>query len=269
MPTFFEYEPRDTSIHRLNPLAKLVLVLNLFITMSIVWDLRYLSLVTMVTLVIYILAKAPKKWLWLAAPFGAFRFIEAGILGVAQVPASFAMDPALASEALFSIGPLTFTFAGFSWALAYIMRIFTMMAATFLFIYTTPINRLINSFRSLRVPEKLTYVVTVAFRFVPELLRQIQLSQRAQSLRGVDLSTKNPVTLVKRAKAIVAPFVTRIIGFVQTMSLTTQIRGFGGGRGGARARLQFRISDWIVVVLSTFMTFLVGYALFVLKIGIV
>lgn len=251
MPVFFEYVPRNTVIHRLHSLTKVILILGIFITISVLWDPRYLAVCMIVVMVLYLLSKTPKKWLLIAVPFGAYRFIEAGILGVTQPAEVFKyLPPEMASQVLFSFGPITFYFGGFLWALAYVFRIFIGMGATFMFIYATSLNDLIKSLRNLHVPDKISYIAVVALRFVPELFREINLTSTAQSLRGWRLRTRNPVKMAKMAVPIAGPFTRRIVSYVDRITLTTQVRAFGGGKIKYREKLGLRWADWVVIILT-------------------
>lgn len=270
MPVIFEYVPRGTFVHRLHPLTKVILVISLFAAISLVWDPRYLALYMIIAMALYLTSRTPKKWLLIAVPFGAYRFIEAGILGITQPVEVFKyLPPEMASQILFSFGPVTFSFGGFLWALAYIFRIFIGMAITFMFIYSTSINDLIKSLRNLHIPMKISFVVVAALRFVPELFREITMTSSAQSLRGWKLKTKNPVKMVKMATPIAGPLTRRVVGYVDRISLTTQVRAFGGGGIKYREKLGFRWADWIVSSLAIFLAAFTVYFTVVLHIGLI
>lgn len=259
MPVIFEYTPRNTIIHRMNPLAKAIFLISMFSLLSLYFDLRYLGVLAIISAAFYLLSKAPLKWLLITIPFGAYRFIEATILALGQTGAAFERLGNLARVELFKIGftigdfqlgPVVLTYGGFYWALAYIFRMIIVMTLTFAFIYSTSLNELIKSLNILKMPSQVTFILVVALKFVPELARELSLTSLAQSLRGWKLKTKNPVKLFKMAAPIVNPFTRRIVSYVDRVSLTVQIRGFGATKVKYPWKIKFSVTDWIISILS-------------------
>jgi len=270
LAVIFEHVPRDTFMHRMNPLAKVIMVCCIFAVMSFYWDLQYLTIIFILVITLYLDSRAPKKWLLLAVPIGGYRFIEASIMAVLQPAEVFrVIPPELAGKVLFSAGPLTMYYGGFLLAWGWIYKIFIGMALTFTFIYSTSLNDLIKSLRGLHIPTKITYIVVVALRFVPELFREIQLTFTAQSLKGWKLKTKNPKRLIKMAAPIAGPFTRRIVGYVDRISLTTQIRAFGGGEVKYYRKIGFKPSDWIVIAFSLIAAAYAVYILIVHSVGLI
>ena len=271
MPVIFEYEPKDTIIHRLNPVTKLVMIVCFFAVISVYWDLRYLVIVALAAAILYIISKTPKKWLLLSIPFATYRFLESMILGITLADPKYykVIPPELAGKVLLKLGPLTLVYGGFVWSLADIFKIVITMMLTFMFIYTTSLNDLIKSLIVLRVPYKIVYVLVVALRFVPDLWREIRLTSLAQSLRGWKLKTRNPVKLAKMSAPIVNPFTRKLVGYVDTVTLTVQVRGFGAGKIKYPWKLEFKLADWIIIILSIILAGIALYLMMVYGIGLI
>ncbi|MGC8987789.1 energy-coupling factor transporter transmembrane component T family protein [Infirmifilum sp.] len=265
MPRIFEYEYKPTFIHSLSPLTKLLLLVIFFTLTTLYWDPFYLMLLTIIAVIMYILAKAPLKWLLLTIPFGTYRFIEAGIISYTlSKPEYFRVTPhELVTQKIFELGPLVYTYGSFLWALGYISKIFVTLTVTFLFIYTTPLNGLISTLYYLRVPRVVTYILTLGLRFVPDILRETEMLARAQSLRGWELKASNPISLAKRSKPFVLPYTSRIISYVDILTLTLQIRGFGAVRESRwRAKITLTKNDLatILIALTLFIIALYYYS---------
>ncbi len=259
MPVIFEYTPRDTFLHKLHPLAKIIMVIGIFTIISLLWDLVLLTICAVVVLLLYFVAKAPKKWLLLSA-FALYRFIEAGIIGITQPAGVFKhLSPEIASMLIFSLGPIKFYYGGLLWALAYTYRILIGMAITFMFIYTTSINDTIRTLRALRVPPKITFVIVLAFRFVPELIRELSQTSMAQKLRGWKIKSKNPVKMAKMAIPVAGPLTRRMVTYVDRLYLTVQIRAFSGERVEHKEKLVLKKSDIAVILVSVATTLMVVY----------
>ena len=271
MPVWFEYAPRNTWLHRMSPLSKLALFLSLFVTISFVIDPRILAIYAFIAIILYATSKTPWKWMIISIPFGLYRFIEATIYGFTLVkPELYKVIPfELASKKLFvlgpfnifgvTIGPITMIYGSFLFSVGYIFRIIIGMALTFTFIYTTSLNELIKSLPKLKIPSPLIFVTVIALKFVPELWREFNLTSKAQSLRGWELKTKNPIKLFKMSAPIVNPFTRKMITYVDRLTLTVQIRGFGTKSVRYPWKVKFGIVDWIITILSFVATAFVLY----------
>lgn len=267
MPVIFEYAPRDTFLHKLHPLAKIIMVISIFTIISLLWDLVLLTICAAVVLFLYFISRAPKKWLLLSA-FALYRFIEAGIIGITQPAGVFKHLPSeIASMLIFSLGPIKFYYGGLIWALAYTYRILIGMGITLMFIYTTSINDIIRTLRALRVPPKITFVIVLAFRFVPELIRELGQTSMAQKLRGWKIKSKNPAKVAKMAIPVAGPLTRRMVTYVDRLYLTVQIRAFSGERVEYREKLALKKSDIAVLLISVAAVIVVVYGVMFFGLG--
>ncbi|MEM3506796.1 MAG: energy-coupling factor transporter transmembrane component T [Candidatus Bathyarchaeia archaeon] len=271
MPVIFEYVPRNTFVHRLNTFSRATLILALLYIVSIYWDPLYLGIIAAIAAALYLISRTPKKWMLIPFPFAAYRFIEALILGFALAdPKYFKVIPLeQAGKVVFQLGPFPLIYGGLVWALAYIFRIVIVGALTFTFIYSTSINDLVRTLAYLRIPQKLIYVITIAFRFVPELFRNLRLISLAQSLRGWELKTRNPIKLFKMSAPIVMPFTTNIVGYVDKISLTLEVRSFGVGKGKYKREVKFTLVDWAIIIASIAGCVLATYLMLAYNIGLI
>lgn len=271
MPVIFEYEPKNTIIHRLNPISKVVMLVCFFILISIYWDIKYLSIMFLLALILYVVSKTPKKWILLAIPFGTYRFIEAAIYGMTLADPKYykVIPPDVAGKVLIQFGPIVLVYGGFVWALAQVLKIVIVMMLTFMFIYTIPYNELIKSLTILKVPYKIIYILIIALRFVPDIWREFLQTSMAQSLRGWKIRTRNPIKLAKMSGPIVNPFTRRLIDYVDRIALTVQIRGFGTKKAQYPWRLELKLADWITIVLSMVFLAIALYAHISYQIGLI
>ena len=254
MPVIFEYAPRNTFIHRLQPITKIIYVVCMFTIISLIWDPRFLAICAAVALSLYLLSRTPKKWLLLSA-FALYRFIEAGIVGLAQPAGVFKhLPPEIVKTLIFQLGPIKFYYGGLIWAFAYVFRIFIGMAITFMFIYTTSINDIIKTLKALHFPPKILFVIVLAFRFVPELVRELGQVSMAQKLRGWKIKTRNPIKAAKMAIPVAGPITRRLVSYVDRLHLTVQIRAFSGERLGYAEKIKLGKADIAVIVVLLFLT---------------
>jgi len=262
VPMIFEYEPKNTPIHKLNPVTKVIMLLSLFIVLTIYWDPRFVAIVASIALVLYIISKTPKKWLLIVLPIGSIRFIESLILGISQAKGEYFhyLPRELAEEVIVKVGPLAIVYGGILWTISDILKILATIMLTFSFIYTTSINDIVKMLSYFRVPRKIIYVFIVSLKLVPDILREISTTLIAQKLRGWELKTKNPFKLVKQAAPLAYPFLRKVIGYVDTLTAIAYIRGFGASQN---VKLHWKpnltLIDKAVIAISLCLSFIATY----------
>ena len=65
----FEYEWRDSPIHRMHPIPKFAMIASLASITSIWMDPRFLVVMIVLSTGLFLLAKAPLKWIWMPVLF--------------------------------------------------------------------------------------------------------------------------------------------------------------------------------------------------------
>ena len=254
MPTIFEYEPKNTFLHNLNPVTKVIMLLSIFIVLTVYWDPRFVIIITLISATLYIVSKTPPKWLLIILPVAVIRFIESLILGISQAQGAYFhyLPPEIASKVIAKIGPITIIYGGILWTISDILKIISTIMLTFSFIYSTSLNDIVRMLSFFRIPKKLIYVFVVALKLVPDILRELNTTMIAQKLRGWELSSKNPIKLIKQAIPLAYPFLKKTIGYVDTLTVVAYIRGFSSsGKMGLKWKPKFNVSDYAVIVASS------------------
>ena len=276
MPQWFEYTPRNTFLHRLNPLARVTLFITILILISFYYDPYYLTALGIVAFAIFFIAKTPKKWMIVAVPAAAYRFFEFLIVGLGLArPGLFRVWPKeLLGILLFEFTvPFTelrikLTYGALIWALAQTSHIILGAAITLTLIYTTSLNDYIKLLRRFHFPYQLVYVITVAFKFVPDLFRTYTTIISAQRLRGWAMRTKNPVKAAKLAGPLIVPLARQIIFYVDRLALSSQIRGFGATKVEYKIKLNMERIDYAIVIICLSTLIVALYLLFTYNMGI-
>ncbi len=253
MPMIFEYEPRNTFLHNLNPIAKVIMLISIFIVLTVYWDPRFVMVIALISALIYVVSKTPPKWLIIILPVAVIRFVESLILGISQAQGAYFhyLSPEIAGKVIAKIGPITIIYGGILWTISDILKIISTMMLTFSFIYTTSLNDMVKTLSFLKVPRKLIYVFVVALKLVPDILREINTTIIAQKLRGWELTSKNPAKLIKQAAPLAYPFLKKTIEYVDTLTMVAYIRGFSvSSKVGLKWKPKFTISDYVVILFS-------------------
>ena len=145
-------------------------------------------------------------------------------------------------------------------AILMITRLITLITGTFVLLtYTTSpmaltdaIERLTSPLKKLGVPtHEFAMMMTIALRFIPTLIDEIDRIMSAQKARGADFESGN---LLKRIKALFPIFIPLIISsFKRAFELADAMscRCYVGGKGRTRMRkMQFTYRDAVALVIT-------------------
>lgn len=275
MPQWFEYAPRGTILHRLNPLPRVTLYVSLLILISFYYDPYYLIALGVVVTAVFVVARTPPKWLLIAVPAASYRFIEFFIVGIAQAnPELFKVWPReVVSTVLFEIpfpfiGSVKLITGAAMWIFAQVSHIVLGAMVTLTLIYTTSLNDYVLLLRYLRFPYALIYVFTVAVKFVPDLFRNISMIAKAQRLRGWGSKTRNPIKAARESLPIILPLTRQIIYYVDTLNISSQVRGAGAKTARFYSALKTSTLDVTLTILFIAIVAVLVYLLFAYNMGI-
>ena len=258
-------------MHRANPLVKIVLLGTLLILSGFYWDLRYLAVLGVIGLAMVKIARVPLSWFKVLSGI-LIAFIPVTLIGVfGQTNSSlFKVYPqSLVSISLgtVSFGPLGtygITMGGILWGVASDLRIGILLLFTYTFIYTTSFNDILGLLGNTRFPKEILFVMMVAYRFVPEMIRQMSTITTALRLRGWELRSRNPVVIVERTVPLIKSLLGLTMVTIDEVTLATRIRVFGnekitipGYRPATAGQKAFVVA--ILVVLGVALYFLVVY----------
>jgi energy-coupling factor transport system permease protein len=162
-PAIAQYYPGDSIVHRLDARAKFVAVGALAVALFVRDSFAGLGVFAAAGVVAFALSGVPAAWFWRA--FRPLLWLI-GLTFLTQL--LFAPG-----EPFFSWWVLDFSWEGLQFA----------------------------ALRRLRVPtDELALMVTIALRFIPTLLVELEQIMRAQRSRGADFGSGGPI---RRAKALV------------------------------------------------------------------
>ncbi len=197
-PAIAQYYPGDSPIHRLDARAKFVAVTAVAVALFVRDSFAGLAVFAAAAVAAYALSGVPVSWFWRA--FRPLLWLV-GLTFLAQV--LFAPG-----EAFFSVWIFHFSLAGLEFAAFLSLRLVVLVLVGSVLTLTTQPLALTDGLawlgrplRRLRVPtDELALMVTIALRFIPTLLVEVDQIMRAQRARGADFGSGGPV---KRAKALV------------------------------------------------------------------
>ncbi|MBN2095473.1 MAG: energy-coupling factor transporter transmembrane protein EcfT [Candidatus Aenigmarchaeota archaeon] len=238
---FYQYIHRDSAVHRLDPRAKL---LWLLLFSSIVFITQNEGLVLAIfglTLLFAALAKLPKGQIWENTKFFVI------LMPIAYLVLYFLLL-GISAEAFW--GSLVFS-----------ARFLVLIFASVIFTMTTSTRDLMLALSKLKLPYSFVFMLTVAIRFIPVIMAEINNVICAQKVRcyNPELKWNSPVESMKRFVPILIPVLMLLLKRANELALSVESRAFNPkGKVTYPERLKFRAWDW------AFTLAIIGLFLFVL-----
>ena len=240
--TLGQYFPGNSVIHRLDPRAKLIVlvayIVALFLAVS--W-VSYALMVVFLLACIRISTIPAKSFIRGMKPL-MMILVFTGVLNLFFTTGG---------EVLVDFWFITITSGGLQRAVFMVIRILLLICGTFLLTYTTsPISltdgleALMNPLKKIKVPvHELSMMMCIALRFIPTLIEETDKIMSAQKARGADFESG---TLMEKAKALIPILVPLFISaFRRADELATamECRCYQGGEGRTKMKL-LRYTLW-------------------------
>ncbi|MDR2647499.1 MAG: energy-coupling factor transporter transmembrane protein EcfT [Oscillospiraceae bacterium] len=211
--TIGQYYAGHSVLHRLDPRIKLILTLFFMVVIFMSRNFLSLGLIALGSIALAVLSRVPAKTL-----LRSFRPILVLVLFTSILNLLYTQkeDAHILLAVPIFRWMLTITREGVFAAIFTTARIMSLILVSSLLTYTTTpsmlttgLERLLKPLNKLHVPVSIfAMMMTLALRFVPTLIEEVDRIMNAQKARGSDLETGN---FLKRAKAFVPVLVPLFI----------------------------------------------------------
>ena len=280
----WKYRPRNTFIQRLDPRARLTFLACIILAVSgaQVWDFRLLLPLFILSLVLYLLARIEWRDVWRAWAFILFLvlFIVGinGLLAGRGGPTAVLQDQ---SAVLFRSPTLyipltpwsitiTITVVRSFFAITQIVRMLTMAILAIPIPYTMDPSIYGVAFRRMGLPDKVSFTMDLAFRFIPTLGRDFLITVDAQRARGYEVESAKGgvINRLRRLAPLIVPVTMSAIVTGEEVIDALDLRAFGARPRTWYRQLHFQLRDYLfialgVAVLATFIAIrIMGYGQF-------
>ena len=230
------YLERASWLHRRHPIAKVLVLVMLFVAAFLLDHPALLApLLVLVLAVTFSAGALPVlyRMRWLMIPV----FVFTTIIWTVFYPAA--------------AGAPVDRWVAFRYGLGMALRLETFLAAGFLFLATTTIEEFAYALASVGLPYRVGFVITLAFRLVPVFLDAALTVRDAQRCRGLDFTHGSARQRLTRYVPVVVPVFIGGLRRADQMAFALEVRGFSSGRVRTslpRAGLGFADAPLIVVV---------------------
>ncbi len=163
---------------------------------------------------------------------------------------------------LLAIGPLKITSKGLITAAFMTVRIICLIISSSILTYTTvptqltdAIERLLSPLKVLHIPvHTLAMMMTLALRFIPTLIEEIERITNAQKARGADFESGSFLEKIKALIPILIPLFVSAFRRAYELAFAMSCRCYTGGEGRTRMKqMKYSLKDGVA-----FIVFVIG-----------
>ena len=223
------YLPGDSFLHRMDPRVKMVLLFFFLLLIFFVENVAGFLALSAAVALLMVFSEVPlgmqlrsiRAILWIVIfTFGVHLFMTPG-------------------TELFHVGPFAATWEGVARGSYISLRlILLILLSTLLTLTTSPLRltdgleSLLSPLRRFRVPvHELSMMMTIALRFVPTLLDELDRIMKAQKARGADFERGNIMQRLRAIVPILVPLFLSAFRRADELALAMEARCYRGGEG--------------------------------------
>lgn len=233
-----QYFPVDSLLRRLDARAKiLITLLYMMILFTAQSSIEYLVLAVLLSLVI-LLSRIPVKVLWKGMRIVMFFVVFTVLFNILFTQ----------GEVLWRMGIFKVSREGLHNGMIMGARLLFLVAFTSLLTLSTKPLQLTEGFERLMTPLKFlgipTYeialILSIAIRFIPTILEELERIILAQKARGADLHSINLKRRVQQLMPLMVPLFVSAFRRADELALAMEAKGYSGGAGRSR----WKVSRW-------------------------
>ena len=228
MARLLTYAPKNTWIHRLSGVTKMIFFLLWSIAGMLTYDTRVLAVMLAISLLIFKVSKTEWKQVGTVFKFILF-FLFLNLITV------FLFSPYQGTEiygtktVLFHIaGRYSVTTEQLFYEFNIMLKYFTVVPVMLMFMVTTNPSEFAASMNRLGISYNVGYAIAIALRYVPDVQSDFTKIKHAQEARGIEMSNK--ASIFKRLKNmanIIFPLIFSSMDRIDVVSNAMELRGFG------------------------------------------
>ena len=210
------YLPGDSFLHRMDPRVKIVLLFFFLLLIFFVENVAGFLALSVSVVLLMVFSRVPfgmqlrsiRPILWIVLfTFGVHLFMTPG-------------------TELFAVGPLSATWEGLTRGVYIGLRlILLILLSTLLTLTTSPL-------RHVGVPvHELSMMMTIALRFIPTLLEELDRIMKAQKARGADFEHGSILRRMRAIVPVLVPLFLSAFRRADELAMAMEARCYRGGEG--------------------------------------
>ncbi len=234
--TLGRYIPMDSPIHRMDPRAKIIAML--FVLIAIFFRAGWIGygVIFVAVSIVIILAKLKPSFIWRAMKPMLFMLTFLLIINALVIKTG---------NVLFTIGSFSlYSDAVLSTLYIAVRLLLMIMITTCLTATTKPLDMtlgiedLLKPFTKIKVPaHEIAMLISIALRFIPDLIEETQRIMKAQESRGVDLKEGKLKEKIMAILSLIVPLFVSAFQRAEDLANAMEARGYAPGEKRTRYRI--------------------------------
>ncbi len=228
MAKVLSYIEKDTWIHRLSGLTKLLFFLLWSVVGMLTYDTRVLIFMLVCSLVIFKLSKT--DWHQVGSVFlFIMMFLVLNLLAIfVMAPTEGVKIYGTRTELLKITEFYVITREQLFYEFNVMLKYLTVIPVVLMFIVTTNPSEFAASLARIGISYKAGYSMAIALRYIPDVQSDFTKIKHAQEARGIEMSSKAPLfERIKRMGSIIFPLIFSSMDRIDVVSNAMELRGFG------------------------------------------
>jgi len=243
MKGILEYAQGETIIHKLNPLTKMILSFLLCLSSFVSSNILMAVVIIALNIIVAYMANITKKAVSLLS-----TLLKIGIvLFLLQI--FFIRTGNIILNLPFN---LYITDVGLTFSILLVLRLIGATMPLVLMLTVTRMSDLTNVFvQKLHIPFKYTFAFITALRFIPIFENEMNGIIEAQTARGVEFDTKNPIKKLKLVLPLCVPLLISSVKRIEGGAISAELRGFNvRQKNSGYKKYPFKVVDYSIMLLS-------------------
>lgn len=228
MSKILAYEEKDTWIHRLSGVSKLIFFLLWCFVSMMTYDTRILIFMVIFSLIVFKMSKT--EWKQVGSVFKMILiFLTINVVAIFMLSPYQGTGIYGTKTVLFHIaGSYDMTLEQLFYELNIIIKYFTVVPAVFMFLVTTNPSEFAASMNKVGISYNVGYAISIALRYIPDVQGEFTKIKHAQEARGIEMSGKaSLLNRIKSTSSIIFPLVFSSMERIDVVSNAMELRGYG------------------------------------------
>ena len=228
MARLLTYAPKDTWIHRLSGVTKMLFFILWSVVGMLTYDTRILVVMLLFSLVVFKVSKTEWKQVGTVFKFILLFLCMNIVIVYLFSPYEGCTIYGTRTELFHIAGRYSMTAEQLFYEINIMLKYFTVVPVVLMFMVTTNPSEFAASLNRIGVSYKAAYALALTLRYFPDMIRDYQDISLAQQSRGLDLSKKEKLgTRVKNMMNIFVPLIFTTLDRIELISNAMELRGFG------------------------------------------
>jgi len=251
MKEIMQYINRDSFLHSMNPLSKIVAVAGIIFLSVITTSSEVLALMVLGIFLASLKAGLQQELLR-QLKLLIFLSLTMVILTIFTLKSGETIGYLIPPGIFTADGLVPITTGALDFGAVLSLRFFAMLFAFQLLVVTTKPSDLMKALLVIHIPVDYVLMFVIALRFIPSLQIEGQRIHEAQLARGYNPG-KGLHGKVKSLKPLLVPLVANSLGRTKVLGLTMDMRGYRSRRSVESSRLVWNKTDFAALGFVTVM----------------